>query len=259
MHSNTQALMSSYYEYDPHWANVVIYLRGDEVLGAGGDTRYMDRTGKRTWLNAGGVTTDTVTYKYNGKSFQFPGNNTSSCLATGDATDLAFGANDFTMECWFNSMLWSTGTYYHCLLSQRTSSTSNHAFTWYFGIDPTGGQGLRFAYSTTGGAPGNEALKAYAFNLNTWYHVAACKQGTSLYQYVNGVQIGTPMTGLGTMFNSSQVFKIGAFDSTTYDSYSLSYFFGWMSDIRVTNGVARYPNGTSFTPPPRSFPINSGI
>jgi Concanavalin A-like lectin/glucanases superfamily len=254
MHANTQALLSSYPDNDPHWSSVQIYLRGDEVLRSGGVDRYMDRTSKRTWVNAGGITTDTVTTKYNSSSFQFPGNNTSSCLATGDEAGLAFGANDFTMECWFNSMLWPSGTYYPCIMSQRTSSTSNHAFTWYFGVAGTGGLGLRFAYSTTGGAPGNEALKAYSFDLDTWYHVAACKQGSNLYQYVNGAQVGTPMTGLGTMFNSSQVFKIGAFDSTTYDSYSLSYFFGWMSDIRVTNGVARYPAGTSFTPPQRTFP-----
>lgn len=253
MHSLAQALNSSYPKEDPHWDSVVVYLRGNEDKDALG--RFRDNTGKRYWSTGGQITLDTTTYKYGGGSLQFPGNNGASEMGIGDAADLTLGTNDFTMELWFNCSLWPGGTWYPGLLAQRSGSTSNHSFTWFCGVPGTGGLGLHFAYTVNGSTNFSTGLSPFSFALNTWYHVAVARLGSTLWQYVNGAMIGTPFNiGTASIYNSSQILKAGCIDGGIGGAFTTSYFFGWMSDIRITNGVCRYPNGTSFTPPLGSFP-----
>lgn len=252
MHLLTQALTASYPDKDPHWDSVAAYLRGNEPIDA--LNRFRDNTGKRYWSTGGQISLDTTTYKYGGGSLQFPGNNGASEIGINDAADLHLANNDFTMELWFNSALWPSGTWYPGLIAQRASSTSNHSFTWFVGVPGTGGLGLHFAYTTNGSTNVSTGIQSYSFALNTWYHVAVSRIGSMVYQYVNGVTIGSLNVGTATIFNSTSMVKLGCIDGGIGGAFSTSYFFGWMSDIRITNGVCRYPNGTSFTPPLRSFP-----
>lgn len=252
MHAPSQSLMSAYPNNDPHWNYVSAYLRGNQPIDALG--RFRDNTGKRYWSTGGLISLDTVRHKYGGGSLQFPGNNGASEIGTGDSEEFNLAGKDFTMELWFNASLWPGGTWYPGLISQRTSTSSNHSFTWFCGVPGTGGLGLHFAYTVNGSTNFSTGLHSYAFALDTWYHVAVSRIGPTIYQYVNGVSIGSHNIGTSVIYNSSQIVKLGCIDGGIGSAFTTSYFFGWMSDIRITNGVCRYPNGTSFTPPLGSFP-----
>lgn len=85
-------------------------------------------------------------------------------------------------------------------------------------------------------------------SLNTWYHYAVVKKGTSFKLFRNGtlVDSGTISTSQG---DSTRGVTIGS----NPDNVTLSgVFTGYMDDVRVTNGVGRY--SSNFTPSATTFP-----
>ena len=77
---------------------------------------------------------------------------------------------------------------------------------------------------------------------NTWYHVAVSGEVGSIKLFVNGVQEGSTYTG-ATSLNSTAITTVGGlWAGSLYNT-----FFGYIDDLRITKGVARYT--TNFTPP----------
>lgn len=74
---------------------------------------------------------------------------------------------------------------------------------------------------------------------NVWTHIALSRNGTSFTVYVNGVA-GTPATSSGIIATTASQGQVGAIVSTLP-------FTGYITDLRVTRGYARYT--TAFTPP----------
>jgi hypothetical protein len=90
----------------------------------------------------------------------------------------------------------------------------------------------QFDYNWTGTVP-----------LNQWVHFALVRQGTTVYVYLNGVSIGTPLTG-----NTGTWFQTGIFCIGQQGQANFWYYHGYISNFRILNSVALYPNGTTFTP-----------
>jgi len=86
-----------------------------------------------------------------------------------------------------------------------------------------------------------------AGNLNTWFHLALCRQGNTYYIWVNGAggTIGTP-SSYRPPAGAKNVFIGNNFRSFVDGHYGL------IDSIRVTKGVARYT--AAFTPPTAEFP-----
>jgi len=185
----------------------------------------------------------TSVFKYGTGALKF--NGTTDYLPTSSLsqTRFAFGSGDFTIECWVyissyagSGSFWSVmgaGTSTNTLMSftvrVNSAGTATGAFTTdgnNFTINPNG---------TTGGVA-----------LNTWTHIAVVRNGTSFITYTNGVG-GTAVTSSATLYTTTQPLIIGALG---YDLTSL--FPGYIDDLRVTKGIARYT--TTFTPPTAAFP-----
>lgn len=84
--------------------------------------------------------------------------------------------NTWSLACWVKSSNW--GPYNDIILCKNTASSSEAQF--YFSI--IGGSQLNIGCNA-----GSETLKAsYTFATNTWYHVAATYNGTTLKLYLNG-------------------------------------------------------------------------
>ena len=76
---------------------------------------------------------------------------------------------------------------------------------------------------------------------NTWWHFALCRTGGSSYKaFVNGVEEATWTLSGGI----NQTIRIGN-DQVGGD------LLGYVQDVRVTNGLARYT--TNFTVPSAQF------
>jgi len=135
------------------------------------------------------------------------------------------GTRDYTWEAWVyptnvsaESALFSFGTYNPGLYID-TSSNIVH-------VDAGTGQ---------------QVNTAHGMSNNTWYHVAACRDGSDLRVFINGTQVGSTGTGYSVDIPRDTL-RIGAYE--TGSSYRWN---GYMEDVRLTIGLARYTS--NFTPP----------
>lgn len=85
----------------------------------------------------------------------------------------------------------------------------------------------------------------YAFNLNTWYHIAIAKNGTTMKSFINGTCVGTAT--VSPISSSTKPLSIG--DTANGDS---NFFFtGYLDEVRISNGMARWTN--NFTVPTAAY------
>jgi len=81
---------------------------------------------------------------------------------------------------------------------------------------------------------------------NTWYYITFVRQGDNFGIAVNGVW-GSTFTGSGSLGTAGNAkLNIGAINAG-----------GYIDEVRITKGVARYTPGTNFSPPTGPFPLAS--
>jgi hypothetical protein len=76
-----------------------------------------------------------------------------------------------------------------------------------------------------------------------WYHIAVTRSGSNLLIFVDGVQVGTFAIVSAIAAATSTEFRIGR----RWENASTEYFTGYLQDLRITSGEARYAE--AFTPP----------
>ena len=89
--------------------------------------------------------------------------------------------------------------------------------------------------------------------LNTWAHIALTRRGTgtnNLKIYFNGVMSGQNGVGNTTIFSGAAA--NGVCVGVSYASGFIEPFQGYIDDVRITKGVARYTE--NFTPPAAALP-----
>jgi hypothetical protein len=77
----------------------------------------------------------------------------------------------------------------------------------------------------------------------SWHHIAICRSGSTCRLFVDGTQ---EASGSNSVNYDAQPTFIGAFGASD------GYFNGYIDDLRVTKGLARYTS--NFTPPTAAFP-----
>ena len=183
----------------------------------------------------------TSVFKYGTGSMSF--NGTTDYLPTPAKTALAFGAGDFTIECW----LYPTVTGFMRFMGQTDPSVLSYTIQLRTSATNTI---VAQAVTSNGVYTATSTLIATA---NAWTHVAFVRDGTTIRLYIGGVQSGTNATlGTTAVPSSTNLFSVGAFGEYVSDFWS-----GYIDDVRITKGICRYPSGTTFTPPTAAFP-NSG-
>ena len=162
----------------------------------------------------------------------FQTNNGSTIYLDGTGDNLvlnntrALGGGDFTVETWLYPTLTYSATYAG-ILDSRTSG--NGAGLIYFGYNGTA--------NTIGWLENSTYLVTALVTQNAWQHVAVVRASGLLKIYINGVPTG----GAANTTSLTTPFK---FVGKSYDNY---YLNGYLFDLRITAGVARYP--APFTPP----------
>lgn len=176
--------------------------------------------------------TSTAQSKFGGSSVAFDG--TGDYLKILPSNRYQFQAN-YTIEFWvyFNSV---TGTQ-----DIIGNYVSNVATDWIVIMSATG---IQYYPS---GSSSYVYSGASSVTANTWYHVAAVRSGSTCSLYLNGVSVGTPLTFSATLGDTTKPLYIGSRGGST------NYFNGYMDDLRITNGYARYTQ--NFTVPTQPFPV----
>lgn len=224
--------------YDYNYPQVSLLLNGD---GTNGSTVFKDLSSSpKTITNNGSVTVNTTTKKFSTGSMAFSGTNYLS-LSTPAENIINWYSSDYTLEYWVNPTSFGSS-------SNSGSNVVGHAATadsgeyWSFG--PLAGGTVKFYYYN--GSPVGFASTT-TIATGVWTHLAFVKYGTALTIYINGVSSatatmsGTPQSG-NTLF-----FLVGKVTSATA-------FTGYIDDLRITKGLARYTQ--NFTPPTAPLPTS---
>jgi hypothetical protein len=205
---------------DDYWNNVVALLSMD---GANDSTTFTDSSSyAKTITVYGGAKLSTTQQKFGATSGYFDGTNDGiSIPITG-----GLGSGNFTIELWiyssnldgYRALFWGSNAY--SLLIQDATLTWYHSSTFRCTIT--------------------------AVPLNSWNHIACTRSSGVIRTFLNGVVCATPYT-------SSYDLNFANWYMGLDSSNSLDYV-GYMDEVRITVGTARYT--TSFTPPTVPFPTS---
>jgi hypothetical protein len=200
-----------------------------------------DASGRINFVTNNSFSSSAV-YKFGNDSMYYSGN---AYLLASYNPFFNFGTGNFTIEFWINSSSIASGQQ---VIGQYSSSYS----TWSIKFTSTGVLGY---YVSSNGLSWNIAngLTIGSVTVGSWYHVALVRNGSTFTPYINGVA-GTTSTSSAAVYNTTAPLTIGAtynsgssiFDGQLISTFS-NYFNGYIDDLRLTKGIARYT--TTFTPP----------
>ena len=188
----------------------------------------------------GNAATSTTQVKFAGtKSIYFDG--TGDYISAENDAGFSFGTGDFTVESWLYHQN-ASATYYDLIGTAKNSGyMGSNRGGWIFAYYHTHGStyALRFGYQYNNAFP-DDIVFSKTLNVDTWYHIAMTRQGNQLKCFVDGVQVGSTVT------NSTNLFSTEPLNIGTGSGIS-TYVTGYMQDVRITKGLARYT--ANFTPP----------
>ena len=206
------------------------------LLGTNGG--IIDQTGRNDLISVGTATITASTFKYGAGSIYIPG--TGNYLqTTGTRYWIPTGLLTFTIEAWIYMTQLPTGATYPALIGD-TIPTSNTMY-WGFGPTPTGTLQFYWFSGSTNSVAGNTVMST-----STWNHVAISVNSSTIGLFVNGVnQTLTGTTTLTARAGTLNYLAIGQ----AYGGGTNGQYYGYIDDLRITQGVARYSTGTNFTLP----------
>jgi len=213
--------------------------------GADAATTYTAESGQ-TVTFGGTAQLDTAQKKYGLSSLLLDGN--SDYVTVPDSNDWNFGTGDFTIDMFVRfASLDGTQIIYSQYVDDNNRIELDHYAGDKMSFNVTNSSTVKAAYNTP---------SAIGLTINTWYHVAVVRSGTSLKLYIDGTEITlTETTAISTnsLDDVGSALGIGARPGGVGGG---RYFNGWMDSVRVTKGTALW---TSAFTPPAGEPESSAI
>ena len=206
---------------DYYWDNTVLLMHMD---GADNGVVFTDEKGKAVTA-VGSAVTKISTKKFGSASGYFGGS--GNYLTIPPSTDFNFGIGDFTIEFWLNATILDAGGL-HDVLVHNVSGGMQLLFV---------ANKLRYNIAYVAGLLDTTTV----FSTNTWYHVALTRTSGTTRWFINGVLDSTLLNDTNT-WNLSSSFSVGG---------GVHSFTGYLEELRITKGVARYT--ANFTVPTQQF------
>jgi len=224
---------SEKYETDPYRSQVSLLLHGD---GANGSTTIVDSSPSPKTVTAFGDAQIST-------AIADPFDNSTGVLAfdgNGDYLRIPYSPSfqvqggPFTVELFARIVANTTSAYGQLLITVKDSgdSGSGWAIAHYLG-------------QITGGIGNNSSGLVGSINLNTWQHIALTYDGTNGRLFLDGNLLSTFAAIAADNSNPLVVCNQPTFDNNRSTN-------GFISQIRITKGVARYTS--NFTRPTAPFP-----
>jgi hypothetical protein len=215
---------------DPYYNYTSLLLHMD---GANNSTSFVDSGPNALTLTTyGTAAVSTTQSKYGGASAYFDGSGARIGLSS---TAIDFGTGDFTAECWIYLNASPSSANAH-IMGKHVYGTGA---SWILQINTS--RVLSFLWND--GA--NVLSTGTALNLSQWYHIAACRSGSTLRVFINGTQVAT--TTISYTFSSATEFTV----CSASNNNALSRVNAYIDDLRITK-YARFTS--AFTPPTAAFP-----
>ena len=131
-------------------------------------------------------------------------------------------------------------------IGQGATAISPQRYTgWSLAV--TGTELYWFKYDGTS----SDSIRLWTPSLNVWHHVAVSRAGTSLRMFVDGQQLGATFSN-SVSYNriNNEDLEIGRM--RIGNPQFNTFLDGFIDDIRITKGIARYTK--NFLPPPAQLP-----
>jgi hypothetical protein len=209
---------------DPYYNYTSLLLHMD---GANASTNFVDSGPNALAVTAvGNAQVSTAQSKYGAASGYFDG---SGDYLTTPANSIVLGSGDWTIEFW----LFLNNSVASNLIDQRNTGSQLAPSIYY--------NGSSIRYLTLGA----DRIIGPSLPLNQWHHIAVVKASSQTKMYVNGTQTGSTYADSNNYIGPN--FAIGA-----YQPLGNTPPNGYIDDLRITKGVARYTS--AFTPPASAFP-----
>ena len=183
----------------------------------------------------GNAQISTSVVKYGTGSIYFDGSSSGLAFYT-NLQNLQFSTGDFTIECWVNKTANGTNAYDAVV---GLGSTVNATQGWYLEVSTS--RGIYFVINNT------SVSYATWVNDGLWHHIAVTRSSGTVYIFKDGVLLtsGSLSTTVPTTATAARV-------GNYYNGSTNYYFNGYIDELRITKGYARYT--ASFTAPIAPFP-----
>jgi hypothetical protein len=232
-------LAKGYTQGDPFFSNVSLLLHGN---GTNGSTTIIDSSPTpKTVTAVGNAQISTAQSKFGGSSIVF--DKVDDQLTFASSNDFAFETGNFTIEAWTYSRDVSTaarGWFQTSTTTGGLQANYNNGISIAQGANSVGSAlngGIFVAID--GNYFGSNSAVLIA---NQWQHIAVTRSGGTCRVFVDGTQVGSRASS-ANLTGSNLV--VGGYYSTLY------LFDGYIDDLRITKGIARYTS--NFTPPAAPF------
>jgi len=188
-----------------------------------------DQSSRHAVTTVGNANRSTAIKKFGNSSAYFNGSNAALQVPANTPQLYNFGALPFTVEFWVYFLTSPATT--QCIITNYANSSSGWTIQTLSGvmIACLSGDGADITSPTT-------------LSTSTWYHVALSGQAgaSGIRLYLNGVQQGAAYTGAVSLDTAANLY-VGTIASS-------AYLNGYIDDLRITNGVARYTTSTYVLP-----------
>jgi hypothetical protein len=221
---------------DPDFSSVSLLLH---LNGTNGSTDFTgaDTSSSPKTVTAEGSAQIGTAGKFDQGLFLDTANSYVNYLTTPDNVGFQFGTGAFTVEAW----IYLISKVQNVAVVMATGTTSFTTGSYYFVVD--GSNKLQF------GGSGVSALQsASTISTGQWYHVAASRSGTTTRIFIDGTLEDTEASDTTSYNYSTNGLLIGR---NGWDGTGTQGFHGYIDEVRLTKGVARYT--ATFSAPTAPF------
>jgi len=196
-----------------------------------------DQTAKNVLETVGDAKVSTAQYKYGNGSMYFDG--TGDYITIPDSQLFNFGSGNFTIEMWI---------YLNTFVDGKAILTKGwNAINAPFLIYTDAVQNKVKFYSSSNGSTWDIANGLAIVNspsTGQWYHIAVTRSGNTIRTFANGTETAN-VSSSAALYSTTQPITIGG------SSGGANYINGYIDDLRITRGYARYTS--NFTAPTSAF------
>lgn len=224
---------------DDYFDYTTLLLNGDtgtNVVNNATNNVFLDSSSNNFTVTRTGTTTQGSFSPFSQTGWSV---NTNTAASQAGAVLLPTAANtsaagDFTIECWAMRTAISS---FNCLAMVSGSSASSIVARFT-------AAGATLVLNST--IPNTTANANTFAAIGRWFHYAVVRQSGTMRVYIDGVQVFSAANA--TTYNltggsGSTQAQIGNYNGNTGQEW-----VGYVSNYRIVNGTAVYPDGTTFTP-----------
>jgi len=219
---------------DPSFANVTLLLNGESTT---------DQSGAATPVTMTGVVVSSAQAKFGTSSYRSPGSVSAAISVPAGSASTNLGTGVFTLEMWIRPDSVSSGAI-ECIVGAASANTTRSFYVCFR-------DGTAYMYWYPDGTNATRQVMYFPANATSaqqWHHLAVTRDSSgTMRTFMDGIVGATVTTNTNFYYSNVSRFELGR-----EANYGGSAFNGYIDDVRVTKGVARYTG--NFTVPTAAFP-----